>query len=106
MVLTAIILATLPGCVSDMRDQVAREAAKSAVRPVLAKRFPGVPLEPAVNCVIDNATADEIITLARDGALQGQVTPQAQRVVTTILLRPETIGCLAEDGLPVLLQRL
>lgn len=101
-----LAMAVLPGCVSDMRDTVAREAAKSAVRPVLERRLPGVPVEPAVNCVIDNASADEIVTLARDGALAGEVSPATRRIVADILLRRGTIECLAEDGLPVLLESL
>ena len=38
---------------------LARDAARTAVRPVLESRFPGVPLEPATDCVIDNATFEE-----------------------------------------------
>jgi len=50
----------LAACSSAQQDFLARDAAKQAVRPVLAERFPGIPLEPASDCIIDNATAQEI----------------------------------------------
>ncbi|MEM9707161.1 MAG: hypothetical protein AAF871_00085 [Pseudomonadota bacterium] len=95
------LVLTVAGC-ADLQNQVARDAAKSAVRPVLEERFPGVPLEPATDCVIDNATAGEILSLASDAAL-GRPDEGTVETVVTILARPETIACLATEGLPVLL---
>ena len=98
-----LALAVLPlaGC-AELQDQVARDAAKSVVRPVLADRFPGVPLEPATDCIIDNATAGEILSLASDAA-QGAPDAGTVETVLTIGARPETLSCLATEGLPVLL---
>ena len=93
----------LAGCV-EAQNEIAREAARSAVRPVLADRFPGVPLEPATDCVIDNATAGEIISLAADAAT-GRPDEGTVETTLSILTRPETITCLATEGLPVLLTR-
>ncbi|MDJ1007676.1 MAG: hypothetical protein QNJ13_07590 [Paracoccaceae bacterium] len=93
----------LAGCV-ETQNTLAREAARSAVRPVLAERFPGVPLEPATDCVIDNATAGEILSLAADAAT-GRPDAGTVETTLTILSRPETITCLATEGLPVLLTR-
>ena len=92
-------VAVLAACV-DTRpaDTIAREAAKDAVRPVLQRRLPGVPVEPAVNCVIDNASAGEIISLARAGAA-GAPDPASVETVLAILRREGTIDCLATDGL-------
>ena len=89
----------LAACV-DTRpaDYIAREAARDAIRPVLQRRLPGVPVEPAVNCVIDNASAGEIISLARAGAV-GAPDPATVETVVTILRREGTIDCLATDGL-------
>lgn len=94
----------LAACTPAQQDTLARDAARQAVRPVLAERFPGMPLEPATDCVIDNASAQELLALAAD-AVTG---PTAATVETVggILARPETIQCLAEEGLPVLLNRL
>ena len=101
---TVISLAALTACTAAQQDTLAQDAAKRAVRPILAERFPGVPLEPATDCVIENATAQEILVLAAD-AVTG---PTASTVedTTRILSRPETIRCLAEDGLPVILSAL
>ena len=96
----------LAGCAetSDFVDDFSRDAAKKTVNPVLAEKFPGVPLEPATNCVIDNADTEELFTLAKGAALGP--TPETTGVVTEILSRPPTIKCIAEAGLPNLLSNL
>ncbi len=83
---------------ADVQDQIARDAARQAVRPALAERFPGVPLEPASDCVIDNASAGELRRLAL-AAAQPTVSPETQALVTEIAPRPATIRCLATDGI-------
>lgn len=93
----------LAGCTVQQQDQIARDAARSAITPVLVERFPGVPLEPALDCVIDNASAVQIRALALD-SVAGPTESTAQ-IVVDILSQPETLRCLAVDGLPVLLQR-
>ena len=99
-----LMLALLAACNTPLADEVARGAARSAVNPVLAQRFPGIPLEPATNCVINNATAPEIISLATSA--RGGVTDASTRLVLDIARRPDTLNCLATEGLPVLLQTL
>ena len=86
----------LTACAPGAQDQIARSAAKEAVRPVLAERFPGVPLEGATDCVIDNATSQEILTLAAD-AVTGP-TASTVEVVGRIVTRPEAIECLVREG--------
>ena len=100
-----LALAALGGCVAATPDDVARGAARAVVGPVLATQFPGVPLAPAANCIIDNASAAEIIALAGQAGPSGP-TDAAARLVLDIAGRPATIQCLATDGLPVLLQTL
>ena len=102
--LLAPLLILLAACTSQQQDELARDAAKKAVRPVLAERFPGIPLEPATDCVIDNATASEILALAAD-AVTGP-TASTVEIVFNVTSRPETIECLAKEGLPVLLGSL
>ena len=98
-----ILVLGLSACTAEMQDELARDAAKTAVRPVLEERLPGVPVEPAVDCVIDNA-AGEILSLAAD-AVTGP-TANTVEIVSDILARPDTIECLAVEGLPVLLGSL
>jgi len=99
------LLLTLPfllaACDTPIADEIARDQAKKAVNPILAERFPGVPLEPATNCVIDNASASEIFQLAKAGATT--VSQTDVELVVQIATRPETIQCLIEDGLPAVL---
>jgi len=90
-------LLALVAC-APVQDQFARDAARQAVRPVLAERFPGVPLEQASDCVINNATGAEIAQLAL-AATQPVVHPTTSALVYEIATRPETIRCLATDGL-------
>lgn len=90
-------LFALSAC-GGLQDELARDAAKRSVNPVLAERFPGVPLEPASNCVIDNASAGEITRLAL-AAANPSVSPETSALVVEIATRPETITCLATDGL-------
>ncbi|SDZ42677.1 hypothetical protein SAMN05444004_11433 [Jannaschia faecimaris] len=99
-----LILPVLAACNSPLADAVARDAAKRAVNPVVAARFPGVPLEPATNCIIDNASADEILTLATAAGAGANET--ATRIVLDVAARPDTIRCIATEGLPVLLNTL
>ncbi|MEM7711936.1 MAG: hypothetical protein AAF264_14555 [Pseudomonadota bacterium] len=94
----------LVACNTPIATQVTREAARSAINPVVAQRFPGVPLEPATNCIINNASANEIVSVATASATGANDT--VTRVVLDVAARPDTIRCLATDGLPVLLNTL
>jgi len=104
MRLALIMLSTvlaLTACTAQTQDELTRDAAKRAVRPVIAQRFPGIPLEPATDCIIDNASSRELLSLAAD-AVTGP-TANTVEIVGDIASRPETIRCLAEEGLPALL---
>ncbi len=99
MIRAGLIFAPLVllGC-APVQDQIARDAARGAVQPVIAERFPGVPLEPATNCVINAATGAEITQLAL-ASTQPLIHPSTNAMVVEIATRPETIRCLATDGL-------
>ncbi|WP_240705241.1 hypothetical protein [Pacificoceanicola onchidii] len=100
---TALLIGVLAlgACDSQTQDRIAREAARSTVTRVVTDRFPGVPVEPTINCVIDNATAPQIRALALDTV--GGVTESSIEIVTNIVSKPETLTCLAAEGLPALL---
>lgn len=99
----ALVL-VLAACSPQMQDELTRDAARTAIRPVLEQRFPGIPLEPASDCVIENATSGELLSLASD-AVTGP-TANTSEIVSDIVSRPATIECLARQGLPALLSRL
>ena len=96
---TELILA---GCSQQAQDTVAREAARNAITPVIQDKFPGIPVEPAVNCVVDNANSTQIGALALD-AVTGP-TQSTVEIVTQIVSKPETLTCLTDEGLPALLR--
>ncbi len=98
MIRVALISVLALSACAGVQDELARDAAKRAVRPVLAQNFPGVPLEPAVNCVINASSANELTRLAL-AAAQPVPSPQTTALVVEIATRPETIRCLATDGL-------
>ena len=58
----------LAGCdaANDAADAIARDRAKAVVNGIVAQRFPGVTVAPVTDCIIDAASAGEIITIARD----------------------------------------
>jgi len=96
LILTIPLL--LGACADNgIADQLARDQARKAVNPVLAERFPGVPLEPATNCVIDQASASEIFQLAKAGATT--VSQTDVELIVQIATRRETIECLLKDGI-------
>ena len=100
LVLVATLTA-LAGCefASQTADAIARQQAKAVVNEVVADRLPGVNPAPVTDCIIDNASAAEIVTIAGD-AVTG-MTPATGRLVLRIARRPETVRCIASNGLGV-----
>jgi len=92
-------LLTLSGCevASQSADELARYQAKSVINGVVAEKLPGVDATPVTDCIIDNATASEILTIA--GAAVTGVTPATGQLVLDIAQRPETVQCIASNGI-------
>ncbi|MFC4731564.1 hypothetical protein [Salipiger abyssi] len=97
-----LLTVLLTACSPQSQDEIARAAARSTVSKVVTERFPGVPVEPAIGCIIDNATATQIYALAGD-SLTGP-TQSTVQIVSEIVSKPETLTCLAAEGLPALMQ--
>ncbi|MBU2960881.1 hypothetical protein KO516_08645 [Citreicella sp. C3M06] len=96
------LLPVLASCDAATQDQIARNAARSTVNKVVLQRYPSVPVEPALNCVIDNANAQQIYALASE-SVTGP-TQSSVEIVTVIVSKPETLTCLAAEGLPALIR--
>ena len=96
------MVAVLSSCsaANDAADAVARDRAKLVVNDVMKQRFPGINIAPVTDCVIDAASAGEILGLAR--ASVTQVTTQTAETVIEISTRREAVRCYAENGLPLL----
>ena len=92
---------TLAACDTGVGDTVAREAARSAVQPVVAEYLPGPGGAAITDCVIDNASGSEILQLARAAATGPD--DNTVQVVLDISRRAETIECISRDGLSAVL---
>ena len=78
-------------------EQTSRDVAKGIVNSVIQQKFPGVNAAPYTDCIIDNASTDEILRLAQ-GAVAGS-TDAATTLVLDIASRPATTQCLAQNAL-------
>ena len=86
------------GPAANVVTQATRAAAKSTVARVADERLPGIPVTPVADCVIDNASAGEILTMARFST--GALDPRAVDVVLAVAQREDTVRCLVELGIP------
>lgn len=99
---SVLLVLVLAACTPDVRDDLTRNAARTAIRPVVAQKLPGVPLDPAIDCVINNADSRELLSLAAD-SITGPTASTAE-IVGSIVSRPETLRCLATDGVSAFLR--
>ncbi len=99
IVLTAALLG---GCTAanDAADVVARDRAKAVVNGIVSNRFPGVNAAPITDCIIDAASAGEIISIA-SASVTG-VTQSTVNDVLEIAQRPEAVQCIAENSITLL----
>lgn len=90
------VFVVLAGCDAGQRvvDQAARGTAKSVVTPIVEQNFPGLPAAQVSDCVIDNASAQEIFEIAK--ASQLGVTPKTTQTVVDIARRPSTVECISK----------
>ncbi|MCA1287316.1 hypothetical protein [Salipiger bermudensis] len=91
----------LAACSTQSQDAIARGAARSTVTKIVVDRFPGAPVEPVLDCVIDNASATQIYALAADTI--GGPTESSIQIVADVVQKPETITCLSTTGLAAVL---
>ncbi|WP_232489256.1 hypothetical protein [Rhodobacter amnigenus] len=80
----------------DVADKIGRRTAETVVRPIVDDRLTGAQADAATRCVVQNATAAEVQSLARDvGVIAGTST---EATVWAIVARSETQSCLAAAG--------
>ena len=93
-----LALPLLAACgVEQSADALARASAKTYINSVVAANFPGVDATPITDCIIDNATTVEAITIAQ-AALVGGNLDTAENIMA-IASRPATVGCITEKTL-------
>ena len=86
----------LSGCVAGeaVMQETTRSLARSAVDAAAARYVPGVDVSPYTDCVIDNASTDELLQLAKAAGAAQDVAARAWPVVRTVASRPEATQCL------------
>ncbi|MEL6516590.1 MAG: succinate dehydrogenase [Pseudomonadota bacterium] len=92
-------------CSTPIGTEVARASARTVVNDVVEQRFPGVPITPVTDCAINNATGDEIVSIAGD-AIRQQPSPETIELVISIASRPDAIRCFVEDAGPAVLPQI
>lgn len=100
VMLTALLALGACSAANDAADTLARERAKTVVNSVVAREMPGLNAAPVTDCIIDAATAGEILSIA--GASVTGVTPSTARDVLDIAQRPEAVQCIARNSITVL----
>ncbi|RKF16008.1 succinate dehydrogenase [Roseovarius spongiae] len=98
--LAALLAATGCTAANDAADAIARDRAKTVVNGVVQQRFPGVNAAPVTDCIIDAASAGEILSIAR--ASVSGVTDETARDVIAIAQRPEAVECIARNSLALM----
>lgn len=90
---------TLVACSpSEVADKVGRRAAETVVLPVVSESMPAGPASTVARCVVENASAAEIQSLARDVGVSAGTTTRA--TILGIATRPETAACVRAAGGP------
>ena len=101
----AVLLAAtaLSACAvgNSILEDTTRSTAKTVINSVVESRLPGVNAAPYTDCIIDNATGEEVIDLAQTALTQN--TNAAADQVFKIAKRPDTSNCIAQSALGSLL---
>lgn len=97
VILPVACAALLAACANPLVEDTSRDVAKGVVNDVVATRFPGVNAAPYTDCIIDNASSDEIFSLAQNALTQN--TNGAAATVLQIAQRPDTTNCIAQSAL-------
>ncbi|VAV94757.1 hypothetical protein MNBD_ALPHA07-2213 [hydrothermal vent metagenome] len=101
---TALILSItlLAGCevANGAANSFAQIRAKRVVNSVVAQQYPGINAAPVTDCIIEAASADEIVSIA--GASATGVTQATVKQVLEIARRRQSVNCIAENGIALL----
>lgn len=82
----------LSACSNTLVEDTSRAVAKNAVNNIVAAQFPGANVSRYTDCIIDNASSDEIFSIARDATANN--TGGVTETVFEIAKRPDPANCL------------
>ena len=91
-----IVLLAACAEVQQTADQLARQQAKVVVNSQVARVLPGVDISFATDCIIDTASAQEILTLASASVTGANAS--TGELVARIASRPESQKCIVEKS--------
>ncbi len=99
LAINLIAVMALAGCSAgeDIVQESSRNAAKRVVTPIVEDNFPGRNATLYSDCIIENATTKEIVTLARATILG--VTDSTLDTVINVATRPNTLTCILKAEL-------
>lgn len=83
--------------VQRIADAAARDRAKVVVNGVVAQNLPGVNAAPVTDCIIEAASAQEILQIAADSVTG--VKPDTVDLVLAIAQRPQSVRCIASAAI-------
>jgi len=94
--IAAVCVVSACSIAEDIAQTTVRNETKGIVNAQVAESFPGLNAAPITDCIIDNASTSEILTIGQ-AAITG-VTPATTQLILTIAQRPDTLSCIAENG--------
>ncbi|MBI1492735.1 MULTISPECIES: succinate dehydrogenase [Rhodobacterales] len=95
--LAAVAFAAAGCTLQEQVDNTTRAAALRTVVSVSEDKFPGVNVEPVAACIINQASSNEIFTLA--GAAVTGINDSTVETVVNIAARPDAVKCIARESL-------
>ncbi|MGR3503060.1 succinate dehydrogenase [Pseudaestuariivita sp.] len=93
LAVVAILALSACSAVQETADGLARAQAKDTVNGIVADRLPGVNVSAVTDCIIDAASAQEILRIA-SASVTGD-TSDIPSLVLDIAQRPEAVECIA-----------
>ncbi len=98
-ILAIVVICALSACgaAQDAADDLARDRAKVVVNGIVEDRFPGVNAAPVTDCIIDAASAGEIVQIA-SASVTG-VTSDTVSQVIEIAQRPDAVSCISKNSI-------
>ncbi|UYV36206.1 succinate dehydrogenase [Rhodobacteraceae bacterium D3-12] len=103
LALATLALMALTACdvAQQAADDMARGRAKTAVNGVVAEKFPGVNAAPVTDCIIDAASAQEILQIAGSAATGAHA--DVTELTLAIAKRPEALQCITKASISLAL---
>ena len=97
-ILVIAAFVAVSGCMAaeQIAEDTMRQEAKYVINGQVAQRFPGVNAAPVTDCIVDAASAQEIVSIGAS-ALTG-VAASTTELVLAIAQRPDTVACIASNG--------